>query len=44
LESKGLLLPSLEELKPNGLRQRLPFDVTTVNGVVMGSNTIPAVA
>ncbi len=44
LESKGLLLPSIEELKPNGLRQRLPFDVTTVNGVVMGSNTIPAVA
>jgi ornithine decarboxylase len=44
LESKGVSLPSFDDLKLQGLRQRLPFDVTTVSGVVLGSNTIPAVA
>lgn len=37
-------LPELEDLKKDNLRSRLPFDVTTVTGVSIGSSSIPAVA
>ena len=37
-------LPSLNELVPAGLRDRVPFDVATVNGVTVQCSTIPSVA
>jgi ornithine decarboxylase len=40
----GVQLPSLSDMAPHGLKSRLPFDVTTVNGVTLDSSHIPAVA
>lgn len=37
-------LPSLYDLTKDGLKKRLPFDVTTVTGVTLSSQNIPAVA
>ncbi len=37
-------LPFLYDLAPNNLKDRLPFDVMTVNGVSLGLPTIPGVA
>lgn len=39
-----LSLPSLDDLKSDNLKDRLPFDVTGVNGVTIGSHAIPSVA
>lgn len=44
MEQRGLELPLLEDLRKDSLRLRVPFDVSTVSGVSMGSATIPAVA
>jgi diaminopimelate decarboxylase len=37
-------LPSLYDLTPNNLKERMPLDVVTVNGVSLGYPTIPGVA
>ncbi len=44
LDSEGIELPTLEDLKKDNLRSRVPFDVTSVTGVTIGSSTIPSVA
>jgi len=44
LEKERVELPEVEDLKQDNLKSRVPFDVTTVTGVTIGSSTIPAVA
>lgn len=44
LDQTELLLPSLDDMKSDGLKNRLPYDVTTVTGVSYGYSSIPAVA
>ena len=44
LKGPSLELPFVEDLKKDNLKDRLPYDVTGVNGVTIGSSSIPAVA
>ena len=44
LQDPNLSLPSLWDLTKDGLKDRLPYDVTTVQGVSVSNTTIPAVA
>ena len=39
-----LALPDVYDLVKDNLKDRLPYDVTVINGVSVGSSTIPAVA
>lgn len=41
-DSRGVELPSLQDIKD--VKDRLPYNVTTVNGVCLGNSLVPAVA